>query len=181
MEGLDLLLAVQRRLVRVDQRHHAAVADPLALRPLQLQQAAGVVRQDRLVPHHIAGQHRGHLHLILVGDGGGQRVAEIAHRLNREIGQHAQRDRCQQKFCAKGFLFHGYLFVSVREAFPAPCRTLCGGADLHNLQLHRRTHRRDGGGRVLEMIFCPPVLISPGTAGFARRAQGFGPQNVIPA
>ncbi|CAN3965735.1 DUF6487 domain-containing protein, partial [Dysosmobacter welbionis] len=50
MEGLDLLLAVQRRLVRVDQRHHAAVADPLALRPLQLQQAAGVVRQDRLVP-----------------------------------------------------------------------------------------------------------------------------------
>ena len=102
IQGFDLVLPVQRRLIGVDGGHGPAGADPLALVFPQPHKAAGIAGEHLLLPDHIAADVHRILHLIGVGQGGGKGVAYIAVDLIAEIGQHQKGDDRREQLAYKG-------------------------------------------------------------------------------
>ena len=102
IQGFDLVLPVQGRLIGVDGGHGPAGADPLALVFPQPHKAAGIAGEHLLLPDHIAADVHRILHLIGVGQGGGKGVAYIAVDLIAEIGQHQKGDDRREQLAYKG-------------------------------------------------------------------------------
>ena len=120
-QRLNFRLAVQRCLIGINGGNGSAAADPFALFPPDLQQTAALLRKKELFPHHKTGEMLALLHPVVVGKGCCKGVAEIAHRLNAEIGNQRQRQRRHQCFCAERVVFHRYLCLCIPHS-PEPGR-----------------------------------------------------------
>ena len=109
LQALDLRLAVQGRLVRVDRGHGSPGGHPLALRPLDPEKAPLPIGQHLFLPDHEARQVHGLFHLVAVGQGDPQGIVQVLEGLDAEIGRHPQEEGRHQQFCAKAVLslFHG--------------------------------------------------------------------------
>ena len=83
-------------MIREHRRHGSPLAHALPLLPQKLQQSAALSGKHLLLPHHIPGEMDALLHLIGVGQGCGQGIAEVPRALNTEVNQQGQRYRCQQ-------------------------------------------------------------------------------------
>ena len=91
-QAVDLRLAVQGGLVRVDRGHGSPGGHTFSLRPLNPEEAAALVRQHPLLPDHVARHVHGLLHLIAVGQDYPQGVVQVLKRLNAEVARHSQEE-----------------------------------------------------------------------------------------
>ena len=143
LQGADLRLPVQGRLIGVNGCHNAAVADAFTLLPPKAQQTAAVVRKHLLLPHHIAGQVDAVFHLVVVGQRCGQGVRKITVALHPKIGQYRQRYGGHQQLHSQRVVLHGDPSLC-----NAPAGAKARGLRRFFRQVHR-PHRRDGGNRML--------------------------------